>query len=34
MIVALGSRNPAKVEGVRRAFDMFFPGVEVRPVDS
>jgi inosine/xanthosine triphosphatase len=34
VIVALGSRNPAKVEGVRRAFDMFFPGVEVRPVDS
>ena len=34
MIVALGSKNPAKVEGVRKAFSMFFPGVEVRPVDS
>jgi inosine/xanthosine triphosphatase len=34
VIVALGSRNPAKVEGVRRAFTLFFPEVEVRPVDS
>ena len=34
VIVVLGSRNPAKVEGVRRAFAMFFSGVEVRPIDS
>ncbi|MDG6911421.1 MAG: inosine/xanthosine triphosphatase [Nitrososphaerota archaeon] len=33
MIVALGSMNPAKIEGVRRAFTMFFPSVEVRPID-
>jgi inosine/xanthosine triphosphatase len=26
--------NPAKLEGVRRAFAMFFSSVEVRPVDS
>jgi inosine/xanthosine triphosphatase len=30
MLVAVGTQNPAKVEGVRRAFSKFFPGVEVR----
>ena len=34
MIVAAGTKNPAKLEGVRRAFSRYFPGVEVRPVDS
>lgn len=34
MIVALGSKNPTKVEGVRRAFAKYFPDVEVRVVDS
>jgi inosine/xanthosine triphosphatase len=34
MIVALGSKNPTKVEGVKRAFAKYFPDVEVRVVDS
>ena len=34
MIVAVGTKNPAKLEGVRRAFLRYFPDVEVRPVDS
>ena len=33
MIVAVGSKNPAKVEGVRRAFSRYFE-VEIKPVDS
>jgi inosine/xanthosine triphosphatase len=34
MIVAVGTRNPAKVEGVRRGFEKYFHPVELRPVDS
>jgi inosine/xanthosine triphosphatase len=34
MIVAVGSRNPAKLEGVRRAFSSHFADVEIRPVES
>jgi inosine/xanthosine triphosphatase len=34
MIVAVGTKNPAKVEGIRRAFAKYFPDVELRPVDS
>ena len=34
MKVALGTQNPAQVEGVRRAFEKYFPGGELRPVDS
>jgi inosine/xanthosine triphosphatase len=34
MIVAVGTKNPAKVEGTRRAFAKYFPSVELRPVDS
>ena len=34
MIVAVGTKNPAKLEGVRRAFSKYFPDVELRPVDS
>ncbi len=34
MIVAVGTRNPAKVEGIRRAFSKYFARVEIRPLDS
>lgn len=34
MIVAVGTKNPAKIEGVKRAFSKYFPNVELRPVDS
>lgn len=33
MIVAVGTKNPAKVEGIRRAFSKYFQ-VEIRSVDS
>jgi inosine/xanthosine triphosphatase len=31
---AVGTKNPAKIEGIRRAFNRYFPDVELRPVDS
>lgn len=34
MIVAVGTKNPAKVEGIRRGFSKYFAEFEVRPVDS
>lgn len=34
MIVAVGTKNPAKVEGVRRGFEKYFSDVELRPIDS
>lgn len=34
MIVAVGTKNPAKIEGVKRAFSKYFPDLELRPVDS
>ena len=34
MIVAAGTKNPAKLEGIRRAFSKYFPEVELRPIDS
>jgi len=34
MIIAVGSKNPAKLEGVRRAFSGYFPQIEIRQVDS
>lgn len=34
MIVAVGTKNPAKVEGIRRGFERYFSQVELRPVDS
>jgi inosine/xanthosine triphosphatase len=34
LIVALGTRNPAKVEGVRLVFSGFFPDVEVKTLDG
>ncbi len=33
MIVAVGSKNPVKVEGVRRAFEKFFENVEAIGVE-
>lgn len=34
MIVATGTKNPAKLEGIRRAFAKYFPDVKLNPVDS
>ncbi len=34
IVVAVGTKNPAKIEGVRRAFAKYYRDVEVRPVDS
>jgi inosine/xanthosine triphosphatase len=34
MIVAVGTKNPAKLQGVSRAFAKYFPSVDFRPVDS
>jgi inosine/xanthosine triphosphatase len=34
IVIAIGSKNPAKVEGVRRAFSRYYKNVEVRPVGS
>jgi inosine/xanthosine triphosphatase len=34
VIIAVGTKNPAKVEGVRRAFSKYFDGLEFKPVDS
>ncbi len=34
VIVAVGTRNPAKLDGIRRAFAKYFPETELRPVDS
>lgn len=34
MLVAVGSRNPAKVNGTRRAFSKYFPDLVLRSVDS
>jgi len=34
MIIAVGTKNPAKLEGVRRAFAKYYADIELRPVDS
>lgn len=34
MLVAVGTKNPAKVEGVRLAFSKYFEGLRLRPIDS
>jgi len=34
IIIAVGTKNPAKIEGVKRAFSKYYHDVEVRPVDS
>jgi inosine/xanthosine triphosphatase len=32
--VAIGTKNPAKIEGIKRAFARYYKDVEVRPIDS
>jgi inosine/xanthosine triphosphatase len=34
MIVAIGTKNPAKVSGTQKAFARFFQNVEIRTVDT
>jgi inosine/xanthosine triphosphatase len=34
MIVAVGTRNPAKLEGVRKVFAEFFPEAQIKGVDA
>ncbi len=34
MIIAAGTKNPAKVEGIKRAFMRYFPKTEIRTIDS
>ncbi len=34
MIIAVGTKNPSKVDGIRLAFSKYFPDVELVPVDS
>jgi inosine/xanthosine triphosphatase len=34
VVVAVGTKNPAKVEGIKRAFAKYYENVEVRPVAS
>src|SRR5438445_6683329 len=34
MLVAVGTKNPAKLEGVRRVFTDFFPGVRFESLDT
>ena len=34
MLVAVGTKNPAKIEGIRRGFSKYYAEVDFRPVDS
>jgi inosine/xanthosine triphosphatase len=34
VIIAAGTKNPAKLEGIRIAFSQYFPSFELRSVDS
>ena len=34
VVISIGTKNPAKVEGIRRAFAKYYKEIEVRPVDS
>src|SRR2546428_13757569 len=34
MLVAVGTKNPAKLEGVKRVFTDFFPGVRLEALDT
>ncbi len=34
MNIAVGTKNPAKLEGVKTAFSKYFPGIKLLPVDS
>jgi inosine/xanthosine triphosphatase len=34
MRVSAGTKNPAKLDGIRAAFSAYFPGVELTPLDA
>lgn len=34
MMIAVGTKNPAKIRGIRRAFVKYFPQVVVNPLDA
>jgi len=34
IIIAVGTKNPAKIEGIRRAFARYYKDIEIRPVDA
>ena len=34
IVVAIGSKNPAKISGTKKAFSRFFPAAEFRDVDT
>ena len=34
VVASVGTKNPAKVDGIRRAFARYYSNVELRPVDS
>jgi inosine/xanthosine triphosphatase len=34
IILAVGTKNPAKIDGVRLAFSRYYSDIDVRPVDS
>ena len=34
MIIAAGTKNPAKLDGIRNAFSKYFAELELRPVDA
>jgi len=34
LIVAIGTKNPTKVEGIKRAFAKYYAELELRPIDS
>jgi len=34
VVLAVGTKNPAKIEGIKRAFAKYYKDVEVRPIDS
>jgi inosine/xanthosine triphosphatase len=34
LIIAIGTKNPTKIEGIKRAFGKFYDDIELRPVDS
>ncbi len=34
MIIAVGTKNPAKVDGIKRAFSKYYSDIELRPTDS
>jgi len=34
IVIAIGTKNPAKIEGIKRAFARYYEDIEVRPVDA